>query len=61
MKVTANKRCPNCGQLKLVINSNNVISPGICEDCLNKAIDYKDLKAADYFCRTYNIPFDPNK
>lgn len=61
MKVTSSRKCPNCGQIGLVINSNNVLSPGICESCLNKLVNYKDLKAANYFCRTYNIPFDPSK
>lgn len=61
MKVTSSRKCPNCGQIGLVINSNNVLSPGICESCLKKLVNYKDLKAANYFCRTYNIPFDPSK
>ena len=61
MKRTSLKKCPKCGKLGLVLTSNNPISPGICLECLQNFIDYKDLKAADYFCRTYNIPFDPNK
>jgi hypothetical protein len=27
---------------------------------LIETFDYKNIEDADFFCRTYNIPFDPN-
>lgn len=54
-------KCPKCNKLGEIILSNNPLSPGICINCLNTEIDYNNIKQADFFCRTYNIPFDPNK
>ena len=54
-------KCPKCGRLVEIIPSNNPIVPGICGNCLNNELDYTNIKQADFFCRTYNIPFDPNK
>lgn len=55
-------KCPKCGRLAdAIIFSNNPIAPGLCLDCLNREIDYKNLEQADFFCRTYNIPFEPQR
>lgn len=54
-------KCPKCGKLVEIIPSNNPVSPGICSSCLNNELDYTNIKQADFFCRTYNIPFEPNK
>lgn len=54
-------KCPKCGRLGEIILSNNPVSPGICAECLNRELDYNNIQQADFFCRTYNIPFDPNK
>lgn len=55
--------CPKCGRLncELIINNNPLLSNSnlICYDCLNAALDYNNLNHADYFCRTFNIPFKP--
>ena len=61
MAYTSTKRCPKCNTLSIVINSNNPLTTGLCGDCLNKIVHIKDLKSADYFCRTFNYPFDPDK
>lgn len=54
-------KCPKCGKLAEIIYSNNPLSTGLCANCLNAAIDPTNLKQADFFCRTYNLPFDPTK
>lgn len=61
MTITSTKRCPSCNQLGIIVNSNNPVSPGICRECLSKLVSYKDLKAVDKWCRTYNVPFNPDK
>lgn len=53
-------KCPKCGRLAEIIPSNNPIVPGICGKCISKELDPSNLTQADFFCRTYNIPFDPN-
>lgn len=58
---TSTKRCPACNQLGIIVNSNNPLSPGICRDCLKKLVPTNDLKKVDRWCRTYNIPFNPDK
>lgn len=54
-------KCPKCGKIAEIIFSNNPISPGICEKCLNESLDPSNLRQADFFCRTYNIPFEPDR
>lgn len=54
-------KCPKCGKLAEIIPSNNPLVPGICGKCISKELDPSSIKQADFFCRTYNIPFDPNK
>ncbi len=54
-------KCPKCGRLAEIVFSNNPISPGLCNKCLAKELDPTNLQQADFFCRTYNIPFDPTK
>ena len=61
MNYSSTKRCPRCNKLGIVVNSNNPLSPGICTDCLAELVSWKDLKAVDNWCRTYNIPFNPDK
>lgn len=39
--------------------SNNPIVIPVCFDCIQKELKYNSIKDADVFCRTYNIPFDP--
>lgn len=53
-------KCPICGQSHTLIPSNNSLVPPICTNCLNEKVDIDDLNEVNYFCRTFNIPFDPN-
>ena len=53
--------CGICQSKKDLVKSNNPIMPPICLSCLNKHLNYQDLKQANIFCRTYNIPFHPDK
>jgi hypothetical protein len=54
-------KCPICGNYGDLIFSNNPLVPSICLDCVKKEVDVNNLEHADFFCRTYNLPFDPNK
>lgn len=53
--------CSLCGRKKELIRSNNPLVKSLCSECLNKEIDRKSLVEANFFCKTYNIPFNPNK
>lgn len=56
------KTCPSCGKKTKVMYSNNPLSGNtICFSCINKQLKYDNIQHADFFCRTYNLPFDPNK
>ena len=40
--------------------SNNPLDGGtICFDCIKDNLNYQNLEHADFFCRTYNLPFNP--
>ena len=54
-------KCPKCGKLAEIIYSNNPLVPGICEKCIKETLDPSNIKQADFFCRTYNIPFNPEE
>ncbi len=52
--------CPQCGREKELMSSNNPLTgTPICYDCINKQLDYKNIEHAEFFCRTYNLPWDP--
>lgn len=54
-------KCPRCGKTGEVMLSNNPLSgPTICFDCLNKELDAQNLEQAEFFCRTYNLPWKPD-
>jgi ribosomal protein S20 len=54
-------KCPKCGKTGELMFSNNPLSGDtICFDCINANLDYKNLEHADFFCRTYNLPFKPD-
>lgn len=53
-------KCPKCGKTKELMFSNNPLSGGtICFDCIKENLKYDNLEHADFFCRTYNLPFNP--
>ena len=53
--------CPICKRNVEILPTNNPLYPGICLECLQEQVDYRDLNQVDFFCRTYNIPFLPDK
>lgn len=53
-------KCPKCGRNKELMFSNNPLSGGtICFDCIKENLKYDNIEHADFFCRTYNLPFNP--
>lgn len=54
-------KCSICKKTKTVIKSNNPLVAPVCSDCLNEQLDYNNLKQANFFCKTYNIPFLPDR
>ena len=41
--------------------SNNPLSGNtICFDCINEQLDYNNIEHAEFFCRTYNLPWKPD-
>ena len=61
-------KCPKCGriQVKLMFSNNplDVANDGtplntICFDCIKENLNYDNLEHADFFCRRYNLPFNP--
>lgn len=54
-------KCPQCGRTREVMFSNNPLSgTTICFDCLNNNLLYSNIEHADFFCRTFNLPFKPD-
>lgn len=52
-------KCASCGKLVEILPTNNPIGGNLCLDCLFKQINPKNLEQANFFCRTYNVPFRP--
>ena len=52
-------KCSKCTKLKEILPSNNPLFEGTCLDCLSTQINSKNLEQANFFCRSYNIPFKP--
>jgi hypothetical protein len=54
-------QCPKCGRKTEVMLSNNPLSgTTICFDCINNNLSSKNLEHAEFFCRTYNLPWMPD-
>lgn len=54
-------RCDKCGQehVELRIPNNPLLtSVNICFNCIQQALNPQNLDQADFFCRTFNLPFD---
>jgi len=52
--------CPHCGRKSYLMTSNNPLSgPTICFDCIANNLKYSNLEHAEFFCRTYNLPWIP--
>lgn len=53
-------KCPKCGKIGLLVfNNNPIVGESICFDCAASNLSYNNLEHADLFCRTYNLPFNP--
>lgn len=52
--------CPMTGKSDTLVFSNNPLVPPVSVKYVEQTIDLKDLTKADFFCRTYNLPFHPN-
>ena len=53
-------KCPICGENSSLIPSNNPLVAPVCLECLNKNVKIDDLEEVNIFCRTFNLPFDPD-
>jgi hypothetical protein len=53
-------KCSLCGKFKKLMYSNNPLVQPACLSCIAAAKDLKNLENADFICRTYDLPFDPN-
>ena len=53
--------CPKCGKrnVQLMLSNNPLDGGTICFDCINDNLNYNNLEHADFFCRTYNLCFNP--
>lgn len=51
--------CPMTGKSDTLVFSNNPLVPPVSIKYIEQTIDLKDLIKADFFCRTYNLPFNP--
>lgn len=52
-------RCPITNKTGKMIFSNNPLVPSVSLEHIEKQIDVNNLEHADMFCRTFNLPFDP--
>lgn len=57
-------KCALCGRYGELMISNNPLLPTsaypVCFNCISTKLKYDNLENADFFCRTFNLPFDPN-
>jgi hypothetical protein len=54
-------KCAVCGKLVEILPTNNPITGGACLDCIIQQINPRNMEQANFFCRTWNIPFNPDK
>lgn len=53
-------RCPKCGRTSDLMFSNNPLSgETICFSCIDNQLDYNNIEHAEFFCRSYNLPWMP--
>ena len=54
-------KCPQCGRsnIELMYSNNPLSGNTICFNCISQHLVYSNLEHADFFCRTYNLPFNP--
>lgn len=54
-------KCPKCGNFNIILPSNNPIAQSVCQHCIISNLNYNNIEDADFFCRTFNYAFDPEK
>ena len=61
--------CPRCRRNAFLVANNNPLlthTPNLCYDCIAASLTNEPLASSvplpriDFFCRTYNLPFNPN-
>lgn len=52
-------KCSKCGRSSELMFSNNPLVTSVCFNCIKKELNFDNLEHADFFCRTFNIPFKP--
>ena len=54
-------KCPKCGLTgALVFNNNPIIGESVCFECASSNLNYLNIEHAEFFCRTYNLSWNPN-
>lgn len=53
--------CQLCNRrnVELMFSNNPLVPTAICFDCIKQNLNYNNIEHADFFCRTYNLPFQP--
>ena len=54
-----NSKCPKCGKNSTILPSNNPLVTPTCLECVSSKLDYNKTEHGDFFCRTYNLAFNP--
>lgn len=54
-------KCEYCGEnnVGLMFSNSPLVSSHICFHCIQEKLNYTNLTHADFFCRTFNLPFNP--
>lgn len=54
-------RCLECGEKRELMLSNNPLSTStLCFSCIKQKLNYQNINQAEFFCRTYNLPWNPD-
>jgi len=54
------RKSTGCGPNATIVPSKNPLIPDICVEQVQSLLNYNDVEDADFFCRTYNLPFEPS-
>lgn len=54
-------KCESCGHsgVEIMISNNPLIFAHVCFECIKSKLNYRNLSHADFFCRTFNLVFNP--
>lgn len=53
------RKSTGCGPNATIVPSKNPLIPEICIENVQSLLSYNNVEDADFFCRTYNLPFEP--